>query len=441
MDDKRYRLKRYVQLRKRAESLLDRDEASPSLAMTAAEIHRLLVELHSYQVELEQQNAELHLAREALLASRGRYQELYDFAPIGYFSLDAEGILLECNLTTSAMLGQERRHLNGRSFSGFVGPDDQDVYLRYLQNLKTANSRLTCEVRLQPDRSDTFWARLDGVHVSTKEGETLQYRLAISDVTRQKKTELDLLLVCGELENKITELQTMQRQLLHAEKMSTIGKLSTTFAHECNNPLYGIMNILEGIKRKGLLNAEDSKLIDLAYSECRRIKELIRNFQEFNRPTTACFEQVDIHKATDTVLLLTRGKFKTGGIILEKRYDPNLPLVEAVADQVVQVIMNMVDNAIDACGQEGVIRISTEAADTRIILRIQDNGKGIRPEQMPFLFQPFFTTKSADQQGSGLGLSICHTIVRRHGGSIEVESEPGQGAAFIVTLPVRQQDK
>jgi PAS domain S-box-containing protein len=260
------------------------------------------------------------------------------------------------------------------------------------------------------------------------------------DITELIKTQEQLKAANITLEQRVEqrtlELQETQKQYLHAEKLSAIGKLSASIAHEFNNPLQGILSILKGLKKRAILEPEDKELLDAAISESDRIKDLIRSLQEFNRPSSGKKVPMDVHKSLNAILLLHKSDFKNRQIYVELKYTEPLPQIFAVPDQIKQVFLNLLTNAGDACQESGgVITISTWKVDDKVAVTIHDTGIGIKPEEMAFIFQPFYTTKP-EVKGTGLGLSVSYGIIKQHQGEIRVESCPGEGATFTVLLPI-----
>ena len=233
----------------------------------------------------------------------------------------------------------------------------------------------------------------------------------------------------------ITEERQLQEQLLHAEKLSAAGKLSASIAHEINNPLFGIRNVLELLKGKGSLNANNLGLAELAIQECDRIKGLIRDLQDFNRPTTGVMTSIDLPNTIDNILMLAKKEMTNKQITVSKNYAPDLPRINAISDQIKQVLLNMLNNAMEACPPMGTITISTTKSKGQALIKISDTGVGIQPENLHQIFEPFFTTKAA-VKGTGLGLSVSYGIIKRHSGDIYVESEPGLGSTFTIILPI-----
>ena len=231
-------------------------------------------------------------------------------------------------------------------------------------------------------------------------------------------------------------MQETQKQYLHAEKLSAIGKLSASIAHEFNNPLQGIMTVLKGLSRRAVLEEEDRRLLEMAISESERMRDLIRSLQDFNRPSSGLRSRMDLHACLDSLLLFQKSDLKSKRIVVRRDYASGLPPVLAVADQIKQVLLNLLTNAADACHQPGcTITVTTRLEGERVAISISDSGVGIRPEEMGSIFQPFYTTKAA-VKGTGLGLPVSWGIVRNHGGEIRVESTPGAGSTFTVLLPV-----
>jgi PAS domain S-box-containing protein len=255
--------------------------------------------------------------------------------------------------------------------------------------------------------------------------------ILIQEQLKTTNEELEL-----RVEQRTLELQETQRQYLHAEKLSAIGKLSASIAHEFNNPLQGILSILNGLKKRAILEPEDKELLDAAISESDRIKDLIRSLQEFNRPSSGKKVAMDVHKSLNAVLLLHKSDFKNKRIAVELKYTEPMPQILAVSDQIKQVFLNLLTNAGDACQESGgMITISTWQENDKVAVAIQDTGIGIKPEQMEHIFQPFYTTKPA-VKGTGLGLSVSYGIIKQHQGKIRVESRPGEGTTFTVLLPI-----
>jgi len=207
-------------------------------------------------------------------------------------------------------------------------------------------------------------------------------------------------------------------------------------AHEFNNPVFGIRGALQELTRHPGLGPGDRDLARAAIAECDRLARLVRDLQQFSRPTSARPERLDLRQLVESMLVLCGKEFRRKRIAVETRFGDDVPPVLAVEDQIKQVVLNLLTNAGDAVGDGGgTIRIATERRGEEVALRVEDTGRGIPPEVRAHIFEPFFTTKPA-VKGTGLGLSVSYGIVRRHGGRLEAESPPGSGAVFTMILPI-----
>ncbi|NOY43871.1 MAG: GHKL domain-containing protein [Deltaproteobacteria bacterium] len=238
---------------------------------------------------------------------------------------------------------------------------------------------------------------------------------------------------------RTAQLEAMHRHLRQTEKLSAVGKLAASLAHEINNPVFGVRNVLQELQRKLDLDPEDAELVALSIEECNRIAKLVRSLREFNRPSSEVPAWVDVHSSIGAMLTLCRKRFSRQRIRVETSYSPEVGRVFAIEDQLKQVILNLLTNAAEALPEEGgTIRVSTSASNGVVRIRVEDTGCGIPEENLERIFEPFFTTKSA-ASGTGLGLSVCYGIVERHGGRIQVESRVGEGTAFTVELPIGEE--
>jgi signal transduction histidine kinase len=246
-----------------------------------------------------------------------------------------------------------------------------------------------------------------------------------------------------ELNGYIEQLEKAQQQLIQAAKLSSIGELSAGVAHELNNPLAGILVYTKLIKDKLARDNFDKEQlrnnlvkIETAVEYCSGI---IRGLLDFARQSAPLLRPVTVGRAIDKAMSLVGHQAKVKRIEVTRDEAPGLSLVVADFNQLVQVIINLVVNAVQATKEGGSLSLHSSEQNGWVRIAVRDNGSGITPENMEKLFTPFFTTKD-EVKGVGLGLAVSYGIVERHGGRIEVESEVGKGSTFTVVLPANREE-
>jgi two-component system NtrC family sensor kinase len=230
-------------------------------------------------------------------------------------------------------------------------------------------------------------------------------------------------------------LERSQAQLVQAEKMAAIGRLAASIAHEINNPLQAIHNSLHLSLHRRLDSDKRSQYLGMAQAEVQRLIEIVQRMLDFYRPSRGGAVPTDVNSIVENVLALAHKRLQHGSVRVHTHLSSDLPSVPMVPDQITQVFLNIVINAIEAMPSGGDLRLETMLSenDDWVQIYFHDSGPGLSSEQVTNLFEPFYTTKP---DGTGLGLAISYGIVERHGGTIEVLSQPGQGATFVVKLPV-----
>jgi two-component system NtrC family sensor kinase len=239
----------------------------------------------------------------------------------------------------------------------------------------------------------------------------------------------------GEVADFAQELERSQAKLVQAEKMAAIGRLAASLAHEINNPLQGIHNSLHLSLHDGLPQERRDQYVGMARNEVERLIEIVQRMLDFYRPSRGGRKAADLNQVVKNILALARKRIQHGKIEVHTDLTEDLPRVPLIADQISQVLLNLVINGIEAMPAGGNLWVKTAVRSDRaeILLTVRDEGIGIPAEDLEHLFEPFYTTKS---DGTGLGLAISYGIVERHGGEIDVSSRPGEGATFVVRLPV-----
>ncbi len=381
-------------------------------------LKRRTTELSQSYISLQQEVKVRTKAEAALKQESSFTSAILDTAAALIMVLDTSGRIIRFNQTCERLSGYSFSQIANKKFSDIL-PEKEALELNELfANLAT----------------QAFPKKIEN-HLITKDN----HHLAIewSNTTFLSTISQEEYIICIGID--ITEERQLQDQLLHSEKLSAVGKLSASIAHEINNPLFGIRNVLERLKEKGNLSQDNEEFTELALQECDRIKRLIKDLQDFNRPTSGVMTSVDIHTTMDNMLMLTQKEMSNKQITVRKNYADGLPHINAIADQIKQVLLNILGNAMEVCSPGGEIKISTINSDQKIIIKISDTGTGINPNDLPHIFEPFFTTKSA-VKGTGLGLSVSYGIIKRHNGSISAENNPDSGATFTIILPLKSEE-
>jgi PAS domain S-box-containing protein len=317
-----------------------------------------------------------------------------------------------------------------------------------IRNREAANS-----IRTRTDPfGKTHYMEVSIYPVWEKSGKISRFLEISHDFTERKKQEeenrrrLELM-----VEERTRELQETHAKLLHQDKMASLGKLAASVVHEINNPIAGILNLVLLIKRilkEGEENDKGKKSFDryltLMETETRRISRIVSNLLTFSRQSQMELGTLDVNRLIDRTLLLNDNLLKIHNVQVKMNLDPELPQVVGSADQLQQVFMNMVSNAAEAMdGEEnGILSVESWSGGDEgpVYVSFADTGVGISTGELSKLFDPFYTTKKKGK-GVGLGLSVVYGIIKAHKGRISVDSIPGEGARFIIRLPLLPETK
>ncbi|MBE9525157.1 MAG: GAF domain-containing protein [Chloroflexi bacterium] len=249
-----------------------------------------------------------------------------------------------------------------------------------------------------------------------------------------------------DLQNQMESLQKAQNQLVHGEKMTALGRLVASLAHEINNPLQSIQTYLTLAQESSDLSKPTTELqgyLEIVEIEIERISTLVHRTRDFYRSSDEEMRLIDLHPILDSVLTLSGKQLQNSDVTVEREWVTKLPRIIARADHLKQIFLNLVINAVDTMPDGGILYVRTALdqmpndnelqSQPAVRIEFSDIGEGIPPENLPLLFEPFYTTK---QNGTGMGLYIVYNIIEAHNGQISAESIVGEGTTFTILLPI-----
>ncbi|MEJ2013403.1 MAG: ATP-binding protein [Anaerolineales bacterium] len=251
-------------------------------------------------------------------------------------------------------------------------------------------------------------------------------RLYIETVNRNK-----------ELAEINARLQAAQAQLVQSEKLAAVGQLTAGIVHDVKNPLAVIKGLAEELAEEIDGDEFAEQGLQTIRDSATRANVIVTDLLKFARQSTPELQRRDLRDMLESVFRLTEYLLRKGKVTLELSMPDRPVMAQYDSQQIEQVLINLVTNAVQAMPDGGTLHVSLSATDGQAVIKIRDTGIGILPEHLPRIFDPFFTTKP-EGEGTGLGLSVSYGIITEHGGKIEVESEPGEGTTFQITLPTRE---
>lgn len=405
-------------LRQNAERLMD--QRHKGLEANAADCSFVDEELEVYHIELSIQNEELQRIGLENELSRDKYMRLYDFAPVGFFTLETDGRILEVNRTGAALFATEKNNLLGKVFTSYVIEEYQDTFSAYCQKLKWTKIKLDCELKLRKNDGTVFYALMEGIIANEKDENNTLCFVAIMDITERKKNE---------------------DERLKYDRLDALGLLAGGIAHDLNNLLTVIWGNISLINMNSYSAEKSHVLLSEAEKACRQLEDLNRQLLTFAKGETPLKAQISIAELLhDSAIFAMRGS--------NVRYELDLPddlwLAKVDSSQISQVVNNLIINAKQAMPDGGTLSLSCENTYVTpeeglplnpgpyLKITVKDHGVGIPKDQLNRIFDPYFTTKA---QGNGLGLATSYSVVKKHEGHIYVESELGLGTAVYVYLP------
>jgi PAS domain S-box-containing protein len=398
------RIRQFLAERLRQAYARDPDKREALLMLLQQEFQERLLHISDFFVEARE---------EELRAQEASYRKSVDHAPAAIFKLDYQfGTILDANIVAEKTVGFGREQMIGMRIWDVVPPNEREHATRLLD-----------ETRTQGHSSS------EDLHLQTRTGELVPVFLNAGMVEYGYHRFFHVICV------DISDRKRLESQLIQSEKMAAIGQLAAGIAHEIRNPLGIITNALydlsEVIDSSNPAVQEDLRI---AKEEMERVQAIINNLLEFSRESRAEMERVDINDLLRKTLQLMSKSLQNGGVNVVADFTP-LGKCVANPNALRQIFLNLITNAAQAMPNGGRLLVRTEPLlDGRIQLQFTDTGVGIPPEHLNDIFNPFFTTK-APGQGTGLGLSVVHSVVKRYRGDIHVKSQLNAGTTFTIQFP------
>lgn len=365
--------------------------------------------------QLKIANADLEASRWQLLRSRNTLRALFDNLPTSIYIVDRKYTLLAVNLNRSQRAGQPPNVLVGRRcFEALFARADACPGCRILETLY-GGQNTTRTHRVWNEESEPQEWEITTYPILDDQGQVVQAILFDEDVTEKRQ---------------------MEAGLAQSEKLAAVGQLAAGIAHEINNPLTAVIANAQLLQREIPANDDKQELVDLISRAGARATQVVRNLLDLARKENYNLAPTDVNESLLRAMALVQHEVMARSIKFNFDSANNLPLIKASKDHLHGVWVNLIVNAIDAVEDSaGEIHVTTRFLGNEIVVSVADNGKGIPPEKLNRIFEPFYTTKSPGR-GTGLGLSLVHRTVTQHGGRILVNSQIGVGAEFTVILPV-----
>jgi PAS domain S-box-containing protein len=411
-------------LRRRAEEVLREKRPAPTSRRAGDDAQKLLHELQVHHVELEMQNEDLRNARAEMEAALEKYTDLYDFAPVGYATLDADGVIRDINLTAARLLGRERSQLIGRSFGFFVSAGPRRVFHAFLAQVMASQEKEACELTLGGNGQEPRTIRMEGMAGAAGQ----ECRMAVMDVTERQQRDLEIKRLNTDLERRAYELEVVNEEL---------EAFSYTVSHDLRGPLTVISGYCAIIQDSSCNLSEECRghlqKIEQGIHWMNDMIETLLNFSSLTRSALQR-EPIDfseIVRAVAVNLGEQHPKRRVTFIIapgLTGHGDPKLLRV---------VLENLLGNAWKYTGlkEEAVIEFGMTAEAGKKTYFVRDNGPGFDNADAARLFKAFQRLPGGNQcKGFGIGLATVQRIVQLHGGRVWAEGEVGKGATFFFTV-------
>ncbi|MBM4313609.1 MAG: PAS domain S-box protein, partial [Deltaproteobacteria bacterium] len=349
-------------------------------------------------------------ARSSLSRVKAFSDNLVENMPIGLAAFDGSGILTAFNQTAEEILGRRAEEVLGKPAGEILPGDCRVIFLEVTAKRRMIEREIDCTVA---------------------DGRTLQLEVIATTLEEADGVFLGSVVLFRDM----TEVRRLQREVTRNRRMASLGSIAAGVAHEIRNPLSSLKGFATYFRERFRENPADRETAEVMIREVDRLNRVINQLLEFARPLTMSLVPTSLPSLIRHTLKTVEGQAREKGIVIETDFSSEIGEISIDADRMSQVLMNLVLNAIAAMEKGGTLRASLVRQDDRSIgISITDTGAGIRKEDLPRIFDPYFTTKPA---GTGLGLPIVEKIVEAHGGKIQLTSELGVGTTATVILPIK----
>ncbi len=370
-------------------------------------------------------------AEEALKESEEKFRLITTTASDAIIMIDSEQKISYWNPAAERIFGYKTQEVIGKDFALFLG----------------------FSIKYQAYQQD--WVGLGKAEKSPFIGKTFEMIALKKDLS---ESTLEVSISALEIKGKwhilailrdITEKKLLQRHLIQSERLAATGKLAASIAHEINSPLQGIISLLGSIQETYQTDKKLSKKIDLIQGGFRRIRDTVNKLLDLNRPVKEQKQRVNVNRIIEDTVSLARSHLNKNKIKTNIDLSPEIPVIKAYPHLLEQVFLNLINNAIEALVSDtkagtssknkdtiiGEVTISSSLKEDHMVIKVADTGPGISEEDIGYIFDPFYTKKK--RMGIGVGLSICHGIIKGQKGNIEAANNLEGGAVFTITLPIR----
>ncbi len=363
--------------------------------------------------EQQQRAAELELLKEF-------NESIVESINVGLMAVDLDGRITRLNSAFEEIVGTDRNELIGKTVEELFAEGFGDTLHQVLggQGWRLVQTR-----------------NIYKLHTATTTGRLLVLNIAIAPLWADSQEQTGALVVFED----VTERLRLEDQLQQREKLSSIGLLAAGVAHEVNTPLTGVSSYTQMLLNMLPQNDPKHALLEKVRRQADRATDIVNNLLNFSRTGNAAeFSTLDIHRVLDDTLQLLEPQLRRGQIEIVREYDDHLPPVLGNSVKLQQVFTNLILNARDSIsnGNGRIVLTTHNGEEDSLTVEVADNGVGIAPDDVAKIYDPFFTTKGVGR-GTGLGLAVTYGIVQEHAGHISVDSTPGQGTTFRITLPTR----